>query len=129
MFLVVVLALFKESTSLHSLVLSVQVRSVSSVLDSRESNLLCPSADEQGENFPTFISGYALILLGAAFQNISQIIDELQAHRVFALPNGYNPELIKQFYSTLYVSGHPYQPATWKFDYMIQGQAFHLTGD
>ena len=64
-----------------------------------------------------------------AFQNLTQIIDELQAHRMFALNDGYNPELIKQFYSTLYVSGHPRQSATWKFDYMIQGQVFHLTVD
>jgi hypothetical protein len=73
-------------------------------------------------DMPTF---YSVL----AFQNMSQIIDELQAHRIFALPNGYNPELIKQFYSTLYVSGHPNQTATWKFDYMIQGQVFHLTID
>src|SRR3954467_492666 len=64
-----------------------------------------------------------------AFQNLNQIIDDLHAHRMFALKDGYNPELIKQFYSTLYVSGHPRQPATWKFDYMIQGQVFHLTVD
>src|SRR4051812_27837906 len=64
-----------------------------------------------------------------AFQNLTQIIDELQAHSLFALKDGYNPELIKQFYSTLYVSGHPRQLATWKFDYMIQGQVFHLIVD
>jgi hypothetical protein len=64
-----------------------------------------------------------------AFQNISQIIDEMQAHRVFALPNGYNPELIKQFFSTLYVSGHHNQMESWQFNYMIQGQVFHLTVD
>src|SRR3954469_20844068 len=64
-----------------------------------------------------------------AFQNLTQIIDEFHAHRLFSLKDGYNPELIKQFYSTLYVSGNPRQPATWKFDYMIQGQVFHLTVD
>ena len=64
-----------------------------------------------------------------AFQNLTQIIDDFHAHRKFSLKDGYNPELIKQFYSTLYVSGHPRQPATWKFDYMIQCQVFHLTVD
>ena len=73
-------------------------------------------------DMPTFYSTLA-------FQNMSQIIDELQAHRMFALPNGYNLELIKQFYSTLHVSGHHQQPATWKFDYIIQGQVFHMTID
>src|SRR3954471_11556553 len=52
-----------------------------------------------------------------------------KAHHMFALSNGYNQELIKQFYSNLIVDGHPEQPDTWKFDFMIQGQVFHLTVD
>ena len=48
---------------------------------------------------------------------------------MFAINAGFNPEVIKQFYATLYVSGNPRQPETWKFDYMIQGQDFHLTVD
>ena len=73
-------------------------------------------------DMPTF---YSVL----SFQNVAQIIDELHAHRLFALPNGFNPELIKQFYSTLFVSGHPNRTETWLFDYMIQGQVFHLTID
>src|SRR3954469_25478796 len=37
-----------------------------------------------------------------AFQNLSQFIDDFHAHRLLSLKDGYNPELIKQFYSTLF---------------------------
>ena len=63
------------------------------------------------------------------FQNLAETIDELHVHRMFAINSGYNPELIKQFYSTLYVSGDYKDPPTWKFDFMIQGKYFHMTVD
>src|SRR3954469_6485730 len=48
---------------------------------------------------------------------------------MFAINSGFNPELIKQFYSMLYVSGDHQNPSTWKFDFMIQGKDFHMTVD
>ena len=65
----------------------------------------------------------------SCFENIAETIDDLHAHKMFALDCGYNPELIKQFYATLYVTGDPQNTKTWKFDYMIQGRVFHMTVD
>src|SRR3954469_3344317 len=48
---------------------------------------------------------------------------------MFAINSGFNPELIKQFYSMLYVSGDHKDPSTWKFDFMIQGKDFHMSVD
>src|SRR4051812_24171025 len=70
-----------------------------------------------------------LLYATTCFQNIADTIDGLHAHRMSSLGTGYNPELMKQFYATLYVTGDHTRPSTWKFDYMIQGQVLHLTVD
>src|SRR4051812_47660727 len=65
----------------------------------------------------------------SCLENVAETIDGLHAYKMFSLDCGYNPELIKQFYATLYVTCDPENSKTWKFDYMIQGQVFHMTVD
>lgn len=55
------------------------------------------------------------------FQNITPTTNDFHVHRLFAANHSFNPELIKQFYASLYVSAHRKKPKVWKFDYMIQG--------
>ena len=61
------------------------------------------------------------------FQNITEAIDRFHAHRMFSTKAAFNPELIKQFFASLYVTGDQNRPETWNFSYMIQGKDFHLT--
>ena len=64
--------------------------------------------------------------IATCFQNVLETIESHHMESLLALTTPFNFELVKQFYSTLYISGKRDDITTWVLEWMIQGEPFRM---